>query len=335
MDKELRLAVTPSPHLHSEERVPQAMRDVIIALLPISIVSIILYQLYAVFLIAVCLLTAVATELIFRKAMNKKPTLHDGSALVTGLLVALCFAPGTPWWTAVLATFIGIGIAKELVGGLGWNRFNPALFGRVSVILLIPVFHYLSDIFTPLRPYLGSIDTVTQATPLALLGQGENLPSLWQVFFAHQGGGLGETSALFLILGGLFLFRKGHITLHTPLAIIATAFVLGFFAIPTVGWAAPLYHVMTGGIMLGAFFMATDWVTSPITPKGKVIFGICIGVLLMVFRFLSPTEGVAFAILIMNAFVPLIDRYTKRPRFGEVTEKAAAAMPGQPAEKST
>ncbi|MFY9113713.1 MAG: RnfABCDGE type electron transport complex subunit D, partial [Dethiobacteria bacterium] len=313
-----------------------AMRDVLIALLPVAIVSIILYKLNAVFLIAVCLAVAALTELLFRKLLKKEPSLNDGSAMVTGLLVALCFGPGTSWWTAALATFIGVGVAKELMGGLGWNRYNPALLGRVSVILILPLFQYVTASFAPLKPYLGSIDTLTQATPLALLAQGEGMPSLIRVIFGHPGGALGETTAFLVILGGLYLVRKGHISWHIPISIVATVFVIGLVTIPTLGWQGPLYHVLTGGVLLGAFFMATDWVTSPITDKGKIIFGIGIGVLVMVFRlWLAPTEGTAFSILIMNAFVPVIDRYTKRLKFGEVKESAATVVPAKPVEKST
>jgi len=336
LDKDLRLVTSPSPHLRSGETVSGAMRDVLIALLPVTVVSIILYKLNAVFLIAVCLVTAVLTELIFRKLLGKKSTLGDSSAMVTGLLVALCFGPGTAWWTAALATFIGVGLAKELMGGLGWNRYNPALFGRVSVILIVPLFQLVTSGFAPLKPYLGSIDTLTQATPLALLAQGEGMPSLLKVLIAHPGGALGETTALFVILGGLYLLRKGHISLHIPISIVATVFIIGLATIPTLGWEGPFYHVLTGGVLLGALFMATDWVTSPITTKGKIIFGIGIGLLLMIFRlWLAPTEGTAFSILIMNAFVPLIDRYTRRLKFGEVKEGGATVVPAKPVEKSS
>lgn len=319
MNSLLRLTVTPSPHLHSKEKVSNAMRDVIIALLPITLVSIYIYASYALLLIGVCLAMAVLTELLFRKIKRKKATLNDGSALVTGLLVALTFSPGTAWWTAALAVFIGIGLAKELMGGLGWNRYNPAIFGRLSVILLIPLFHQVTNVFSPLKQYLGSVDIITQGTPLALMIQGAGYPSLAQMSFAHQGGSLGETSAVALLVGGLYLIYRKQITWHIPLSIIATVAVMALlFGTNVLGAGAPLYHILAGGVLLGAFFMATDWVTSPINPSGKILFGIVIGILLMVFRlFLAPTEGMAFSILIMNAFVPLIDHYTKRLKFGE------------------
>jgi len=300
------------------------MRDVIIALLPITLVSIYIYELYALLLIGVCLATASLTEILFRKIKRKRITLKDGSAMVTGLLVALTFSPGTAWWTAALAVFIGIGLAKELVGGLGWNRYNPALFGRLSVILLVPLFHQITNVFSPLKQNFGSVDILTQATPLALLIQGVNYPDLAQLTFAYQGGSLGETSALALIVGGLYLLYRKQITWHIPLSIIVTVAIMALlFRTNVLGAEAPLYHVLAGGVLLGAFFMATDWVTSPITPSGKIIFGIAIGILLMIFRlFLAPTEGMAFSILIMNAFVPIIDRFTKRFKFGEFKKTA-------------
>lgn len=324
MNNLLRLTVTPSPHLHSKESVSNAMRDVLIALIPITLVSIYIYKAYALLLIGVCLAMAALTEIVFRKIRRKRATLNDGSAMVTGLLVALLFTPGTAWWTAALAVFIGIGLAKELMGGLGWNRYNPALFGRLSVILVIPLFHQVTSVFAPLKQNFGSVDILTQATPLALMIQGTGYPGLVQMFFAHQGGSLGETSALALLVGGLYLLHKKHISWHTPLAVIATVAVMALlFDTDVLGAAAPLYHILAGGVLLGAFFMATDWVTSPITPLGKIIFGASIGILLMVFRlFLAPTEGMAFSILIMNAFVPLIDRYTKRLKFGELNKAA-------------
>lgn len=331
-DKKMTLAVSSSPHLRSSDTVSNAMRDVLISLCPVTLVSIYFFKMHAVFLIIVCLIAAALTELVFRKVMNKPSSLHDCSALVTGLLVALCFGPSTAWWTAVLCTFIGVGIAKELMGGLGWNRFNPALFGRVSVIMLIPIFSYLSSIFTPLRPYLGEIDMVTQATPLALLKQGVGMPGLGSLFLAFPGGALAETSALALILGGIYLLYKQHITWEIPVSMIVAVFIMAL-----IFGQNPLYHVLAGGVLLGAFFMATDWVTSPITPQGKLIFGAVIGILVIIFRVgLGPTEGTAFSILIMNAFVPYIDRITRRPKFGEIaTSQPAPVSAGRPVSKTS
>lgn len=307
------LFFAPAPHLKKKSTVSDAMRDVMLALVPITAVSIYFFKMYAVFLIVVCMATAAITEILFRAYMKKKATLQDGSALLTGLLVALCFSPTTLWWTAAMATFIAVGIAKELMGGLGWNRFNPALFGRVAMIIAAPFFLTISNLFAQWRVNFGSIDLVSQATPLAMLQSGMEMPSIWRMFIAFPGGALSETSALALLIGGAYLIYKEHINWRIPASFIGTVFVLTLIL-----GQNPVYHILSGGIFLGAFFMATDWVTSPITNKGKLIFGVCIGVLVVLFRVvLAPTEGVAFSILIMNAFVPMIERMTKRPSFSE------------------
>lgn len=315
-----KFVVTPSPHIKSDETITNAMRDVFIALMPVTLVSIYFFRFYAVLTIAVCMVTAVLTEILFRKLMHKKPSLHDWSALLTGLFVALLFQATTPWYKAALATFIAVGIAKELAGGLGWNRFNPALFGRVALVILAPLYAYVNQWFQPLHINLGPLDTITQATPLALLRAGLEMPSVTELFFAFPAGALSEVSPFALLLGAAYLFYRKHISWRIPVSILATVIVLTLIT-----GENPIYHLVTGGLMIGAFFMATDWVTSPFTDKGKIIFGICIGILVVVFRvgFLI-TEGVAFAILIMNAFVPLIERKTSRTHFGKIK---AVAVP--------
>ncbi len=312
--KDANLVVSSSPHLEGEATVSQAMWDVVVALIPVTLVSIYFFEAYALFVISVCVVTACVTELIFRKLMGKKPSLMDGSAFLTGLLVAMCFSATTPWWRAALASFIAIGIAKELMGGLGWNRFNPALFGRVSIILLAPLFTFMSRDFAPWSANLGSIDVLTQATPLAMLQQGTaNMPAYAELFTFFPGGALSETSALAVLIGGLYLLYKKHIGWRIPVSILATVFLLTLIT-----GQDPIYHLISGGLMLGTFFMATDWVTSPVTDRGKVVFGIAIGVLVVLFRvYLGPTEGVAFSILIMNACVPLIERVTRRRAFSD------------------
>lgn len=302
------LIFSSAPHLKDNMTTSTAMRDVFLALMPVTLVAIYFFKAYAVTLIAACLITAVLTETVFRRIMNKKPSLKDGSALLTGLFVALLMPPTAAWWTAAFATFIAIGVAKELMGGLGWNLFNPALFGRVSIIVLAPFLPFLNATYLP-----WGIDVVSTATPLALLKQGMAMPGYGQLFLAFPGGSLSETSALAILIGGAYLLYRKHITWHIPVSILATVFVLTLVA-----GQNPLYHMLTGGLLLGAFFMATDWVTSPITSKGEVIFGIAIGLLIFLFRvLLPPTEGVAFAILIMNPFVPLIDNVTRRASFSE------------------
>ncbi len=320
MNKVQSLITSSSPHIKSDETISNAMRDVFIALLPVTLVSIYFFQAYAVLTIAVCLVTACLTEVLFRKLMNKKPTLYDWSALVTGLFVALLFQATTPWYKAALATFIAVGIAKELAGGLGWNRFNPALFGRVALVVLAPAYAYVNQWFQPLHINLGMLDTITQATPLAMMRAGMVMPSVGELFTGFPAGALSEVSPLALLIGAAYLFYKKHISWHIPVSIIGTVVVLTLIA-----GQNPIYHIVTGGIMIGAFFMATDWVSSPFTTKGKIIFGICIGILIVVFRVgLLITEGVAFSILIMNAFVPMIERMTSRSQFGKIK---AVAVP--------
>ena len=316
-----KLVFSASPHLKDKGTVSTAMRDVFIALLPITAAAIYFFRWYAVFTIAVALTTAVLTELLFRRLMKRKPSLNDWSALVTGLFVALLFPATAAWWTVVIATFLAVGVAKELMGGLGWNLFNPALFGRVAVILLAPVLAYVNGWLAPASVNLGPVDSITQATPLAMLQMGgAGLPSLGRLFTGFPAGAMSELSPLLILIGAGYLLYRGHISWRIPAAILATVVVL----IAILG-QNPIYHLVTGGIMIGAFFMATDWVTSPFTDRGKLIFGIGIGVLIVIFRLgLPPTEGVAFAILIMNAFVPLIERKTARPEFGHIK---AVAVP--------
>ncbi len=311
-----KLVVTPPPHLSRRGTVGGAMRDVTLALLPVTLVSVYFFRGYALMLVAVCIVTAVLTELAFRSLMNRPVSLHDGSAILTGLFVALLLPPTAAPWTAAVATFLAIGVAKELMGGLGWNRLNPALFGRVVIILLAPALPFLNHSIMP-----WAIDAVSSATPLALLSQGVAMPSNWELFTAFPGGALAETSPLALLLGGAYLLNRRHINWRIPASMIGTVFVL-----TAILGQNPIQHILTGGIMLGAFFMATDWVTSPINDRGKIAFGVAIGALTVLFRVgLAPTEGVAFSILIMNAFVPLIERLTKRPSFSEPTATSKAA----------
>ncbi len=305
------LIVSSAPHLKSDMTTSKAMKDVILALVPVTLVAVYFFQTYALFLVTACLVTAAVTEVLFRKLMNKKATLHDYSALLTGLLVALCFSATTEWWKGALATFIAIGVAKELMGGLGWNRFNPALFGRISLILLAPWFVPLNSGLSAWSVNLGTVDTITQGTPLAMLQQGMAMPGFFQLFAWYPGGAMAEASALAVLLGGLYLIYKQHIRWIIPLSILGTVFVLTLVA-----GQNPFYQLVSGGLMLGAFFMATDWVTCPINDRGKIIFGVAIGVLIVFFRLgLAATEGVGFAILIMNAFVPAIERVTRRASF--------------------
>jgi len=323
-----RLIVTPPPHLADPQTVAGAMRDVMISLLPVTLTSVYFYRLNALFLIGVCVVTAVITDVVIRRTMGKGPTIRDGSAIVTGLLVALCLSPtgAWSWWTAALATFIGIAVAKEMMGGIGFNRFNPALFGRASLILLAPLFVLLNPEFSELAVRFPMPDAISTATPMALLKQGALGTAYYKLFVANAGGALGETSALAVILGGVYLYVKGHICWRIPVSVVGTVVLLtGLLG------RDPIVHALAGGLLFGGVFMATDWVTSPVTDKGKILFGMGIGVLVVIFRlFLGPVEGVAFAILIMNGLVPTIDDFTRRLRFGEVPATAVGVKQALP-----
>lgn len=309
MAKKGKLPVSSAPFLKEEVFIGTAMRDVIIGLIPISLVSIYFYRGYAIMLMTICMVTAALTEVVFRKILGKEVRLKDCSAILTGLFVALLYQPTVSPITAIFATILAVGVAKELVGGLGMNRFNPALFGRVSMILLAPLFAGIAIG----SPNLGTIDAITKASPLALLGGGMEMPNYLQMFVAFPGGALSESSPLALLIGGVYLYKKGHINWRVPASIFGTVFIMAFLL-----GQDPIYHLLSGGLMIGAIFMATDWVTAPITTSGKLIFGVSIGFLVMIIRvFLPPTEGVAFSILIMNAFVPVIDKATRHLAFLE------------------
>ncbi len=307
-----RFPVASAPFLKADVFVHTAMVDVIIGLLPISLVSIYFYKAYALMVFGICIGTAIVTDFVFRKLMGKNSSIKNGSAILTGMLVALIYQPTVCPVAAVLATIFAVGVAKELVGGLGMNRFNPALFGRVIMIILAPFFVKLAVCV----PDLGGIDVVSKASPLAMLASGMEMPRYLEMFVAYPGGALSETSPLAILIGGIYIYLRGHINWRTPVSIFVSVFVMALLL-----GQDPIYHILTGGIMLGAIFMATDWVTAPITASGKIIFGVCIGVMVMIIRvFLPATEGVAYSILIMNAFVPTIDKLTRHLGFLEPKE---------------
>lgn len=305
---------------------------VIAALLPAYVVSVIEFGWGALITTAISVAACVAFEwLIAKFILKQKPTICDCSAILTGLLLAFNLPSNLPWWIVIIGALVAIGVGKMTFGGLGQNPFNPALVGRVFLLISFPV-----QMTTWPRPlgFSGSyIDAETGATPLALLKQGlksgdgsvfSELPGLWETFTGVMGGSLGEVCAIALLVGGIFLICTKVITWHIPVSILAT---VALFAAVT-GWCGALpeglttaqYVAMTlstGGIMLGAFFMATDYVTSPMTGWGKIIFGIGIGIIVMVIRTWGAyPEGMSFAILIMNACVPLLN-HIRPKRFGE------------------
>ena len=326
------LIVSPAPHAHSGDSVRKNMLLVIAALLPAYVISVAAFGWGALITTAISVAACVLFEwLITKFLLKQKPTICDCSAILTGLLLAFNLPCNLPWWIVVIGALVAIGIAKMTFGGLGQNLFNPALVGRVFLLIAFPV--QMTTWPRPMGFHTSYVDAETGATPLALMKQivknGDStvinqLPELWDMFAGWIGGSLGEVCALALLIGGIFLIIMRVITWHIPVSILAT---VALFAAVT-GWCGALpegittlqYVAMslcTGGIMLGAFFMATDYVTSPMTGWGKIIFGIGIGLIVMVIRTWGAyPEGMSFAILIMNACVPLLN-HIRPKRFGE------------------
>ena len=325
--------VSPSPHLHGSLSTRSIMRDVLIALAPSIIVSVLVYEWHALDLLAVCVLTCVLVEWLITKFLFKRPsTIGDLSAVVTGVLLALNLPPAAPWWIAVVGSIVAIGIAKMTFGGLGQNIFNPALVGRVFLLVSFPVI--MTDWTVPdsWKIFDSAVDAYSGATPLGIakegLLNGMTLPEIFaqndfswkQMFYIKVGGSAGEISALALILGFVYLLCRRVIKPTIPLTIIATvAIVSGIFsAVNPDLYTGPVFNIFAGGLLLGSIFMATDYVTSPMTTKGQILFAVGIGLITMAVRYFgSYPEGVSFAILIMNCTVPLLNKYCKPARFGK------------------
>jgi len=307
------LVVTPPPHLRSTEQTAVAMRDVLIALAPVTIAALVAFTYNALFVIAVCVGSCMFFEWATRKIRKKKVTLSDGSAVVTGLLLALLMPAQVQWFNMVIAAFVAIVIIKELMGGLGRNIFNPALFGYVFIITCSGL---LASWTGNLGMLKGGFDGVMSATPLAYIKPGlEGLgPSYVSLLFASYGGAISEVGAFWVLLGGAYLIYRKVINWVIPVTILVTVFIVSYI----VG-SDGLYQILAGGVMLGALFMATDWVTSPMYTWGQVIFGLLIGVLIVLIRvYGAPTGAVAYSIIIANCFVLLLDKVFKPKRFGEV-----------------
>ena len=326
-----RFIVSMSPHVHNNDTVERNMYGVVLALVPALLWSFYVYGLGAL----VVTLTSVCACIFFEWAITKfilkleNSTITDGSAILTGILLAFNVPSNLPVWIIVIGALVAIGIGKMTFGGLGCNPFNPALVGRVFLLISFPVQMTSWPVQGQLNAYL---DAETAATPLALMKAAvkgdasalSQLPSSWDMFVGADFGCVGEVSALALLLGLAYMLWKKIITWHIPVSIIATVFVFtGIMHLvdPTV-YASPVAHIFTGGIMLGAIFMATDYVTSPMSHKGMIVYGVAIGFLTVVIRlFGAYPEGMSFAILLMNAFTPLINTYCKPKRFGEVVKK--------------
>ncbi len=319
------LTVTPSPHIHQGDSVKKIMYSVVFALLPALVWSFFVFGLPAVWLTLISVVSCVLFEYLLQKYVLKtKPTINDGSALITGILLAMNVPSGLPIWMMVVGAMVAIGIAKMTFGGLGNNPFNPALVGRVFLLISFPV-----QMTT--WPVAGAVDGTSGATPLGLIKEGlktgrpiaeltSELPSYSDLFIGNMGGSLGEVSALMLLIGLMYMLFRKTITWHIPVSVLGSIFLFTglLWLINPDEYIHPLYHILTGGAMLGAIFMATDMVTSPLTRLGQVIFGIGIGVITVLIRVWGAyPEGISFAILIMNAFTPLINIYIKPKRFGE------------------
>ena len=302
-----KLIVTSSPHVKSSTTTSTIMRDVIIALIPALIASNIIFGLRAGLVTAVCVASCVGFEYLSRRIMNKKNTISDLSAVVTGIILAFNLPSTMPLWMCVIGSFVAIVIVKQLFGGIGQNFANPAITARI--VLLVSFGTQMTNWAAP--KIAAVADAVSGATPMAQIAAGET-PNILNMFLGTTGGSLGETSALALLLGGIYLVYRKVINPIIPVAFIGTVFV--FTAVLGVN---PLAQILGGGLFLGAIFMATDYSTSPVTNMGKLIFGIGCGLITVLIRvFGSYPEGVSFAILLMNILVPYIDKATRLKALG-------------------
>ena len=298
---DLKLIVAPSPHIRDNDTTEKIMFGVVIALLPVVAASIYFFGWNAVRVLLLSSAGAIATEAIFQRLRNRPIRVGDGSALVTGLLLGLIVPPSLPSMMVILGSAFAISIGKQVFGGLGQNPFNPALIGRA---ILTVSFAGAMTAWT--KPF----DAVTTATPLFVGAAGSRVPDL---FFGSVAGSLGETSALAILLGGISLFYRGYLDYRVPLGVFASVIVMSLLT-----GQDPIFHLLAGSVLFGAIFMATDPVTSPITKAGRWVFGIGVGLIIMLIRIWgSYPEGVTFAILLMNAVTPLINRWTRPRIYGQ------------------
>lgn len=329
-----KLLVSPSPHIHADISTARIMRDVVIALLPSVIVSILYYGWSSVMLLAVSVITCILVEyLITRFLMKSQCTISDWSAAVTGVLLALNLPPACPWWVAMIGAIFAIGVVKMTFGGLGQNLFNPAIAARVFLLVSFPV--AMTNWAKPAG--FINVDATSGATLLGTvkegLAKGDSLSQIFaandfsylQTLFINIGGSAGEISAIAILIGFVYLLARKVIRPHITLSIWATVIVFsGIFWLVDLLWMKdvmiytdPLFNLLTGGLLLGSVFMATDYVTSPMSTKGGIVFGVGIGLLTMLIRYFgSYPEGVSFAILIMNSVVPLINKAFKQKKYG-------------------
>mgnify|MGYP000844349955 FL=1 len=325
--QEFKLTVASSPHVRCNETIPKIMWNVVAALVPAAAFGVYYFGVNALVNIIVAIVSAVVFEFLWEKMMHKRVTIKDGSAVLTGLLLAMCCPPSLPWWMSIIGSFLAIVVCKQAMGGLGYNIFNPAHVGRAGLMVSWPI---AMTTWTQLNGTV--IDGVAGATPLNVFKHGgvdalfnlfgtNDWGTIYQsLFFGFRNGSLGETSTVLLILGGLWLIYKGYINWQVPVIMIATVGVLmGAFY----GVNVAIFEMMAGGLIIGAFFMATDMVTAPITLKGQMIFALGCGLITVLIRTLGGyPEGVCYSILLMNTLTPLIDRLVKPTVFGAVKKGA-------------
>jgi electron transport complex protein RnfD len=322
-DKEMVLGIWP--HVRTENSINRIMYSVIAALVPSALAGVYLFGWSAIQVILVSIVVALITEAAMQKAIKQKMTITDGSAILTALLLAMTLPPGSPWWMTALGSFFAIAIGKQIYGGLGYNPFNPALVGRVALLIGFPL---QMTTWENIHPLLSGVDVTTGATPLGVVQVARlshkpvpdaETHQFWNMFVGNTMGSLGETSDLLLLLGGLYLLYKHYITWHIPVSMIGAVFAFSgiFWLIDPTHYANPVFHVLSGGLMIGAIFMATDMVTCPNTPKGQLVFGAGCGLLTIIIRMWGGyPEGVSFAILLMNSLTPMIDRYIQPHLYG-------------------
>ena len=325
--KGLKLIASSNPHIRNNEDTRSLMLDVIIALMPALAMSVYVFGVTTLISAVVSVAGAVFFEWLYRKLLKKPQTIGDLSAALTGLLLSMVCPPTLPYWMLLVGDFFAIFVVKQLYGGIGKNFLNPALAGRAALVAC-----YASQMTSWAAPRTVDVDAVTAATPLAMMKAGEFEAltaqySLSDMFIGLIGGSAGEVSAMMLLIGGLYLIFRRVISWHTPVAYIGTVAVLTFlFPQGNDALTYMLYNVFGGGLMLGAFFMATDYVTSPVTKEGQLIYGLGCGLLTVFIRYFgSYPEGVCYSILIMNCLVWIIDKYTKPTRFGVDKKKEGAA----------
>ncbi len=308
-----KIIASSSPHIRSDETISKVMLDVLIALVPALVASVYFFGINSLVLVIASVASAVISEIVCQKIMKVPVTINDFSAVVTGVLLAYNIPSTAPIWLPVIGSAFAIVIGKQVFGGLGNNFINPALAGRAFLLASWPA------LMTSFANPVGSVDAIASATPLAIMKgtaeAGLELPTLVDMFIGRIPGSLGETSAILLMVGGLYLIFKKVITWRIPVAYIGTVALVALLTEGSI--TGMLYHLSAGGLMLGAFFMATDYSSCPVTPTGKIIYGIGAGLLTMLIRELGGyPEGVSYSILLMNIVAPLLDKYVKPRVFG-------------------